>query len=190
MRVHPLSRLFALVAIAVAAISPAACSDPVRDQREAALGPEDPEGPSVDHRRGQDCLVCHDAEGGAQPEMVVAGTVFADPSAGAAGAENVEVEFVDANNGSPLETPLTFKSGNFFVTKGQWPRQAFPFKVRLKASGGNIVPMLSTVNREGSCNFCHTPVPPEPYTERDREIARRSTKQIYLSATAPQGGNP
>lgn len=186
MRVHPLS----LLCLAVAAISPAACSDPVRDQREAALGPEDPEGPSVDHRRGQDCLVCHDSQGGAQPEMVVAGTVFADPSAGAGGAENVEIEFVDANNGSPLENPLTFKSGNFFVTKGQWPRQAFPFKVRLKAPGGNVVPMLSTVNREGSCNFCHKPVPPEPYTELDREIARRSTKQIYLSATKAQGGNP
>lgn len=188
MRAHP----FAIACLVVAVISPAACSDPVRARREAEVGPEDPGGPSIDHRRGQDCLVCHDEEGGAQPEMVVAGTVFADPSAGAAGAENVEIEFVDANNGSPLRNPTTSRSGNFFVQKTEWPRLVFPFKVRLKAEGGNIVPMLSTVNREGSCNFCHRPNPPEPYTDLDREIARRSTGQIYVSATPAgnQEGGP
>lgn len=184
MRVHPL----ALCCLVVAALAPAACSDPVRDKRVAELGPEDPEGPSVNHRRGQDCLVCHDAEGGSKPELAVAGTVFADKSSGAEGAENVEIQFVDANNGSPLQNPITYPSGNFFVEKAQWPRLTFPFKVRLKAPGGNLVAMASTVNREGSCNFCHKPNPPEPYTDLDRELARRSTGQIYLSATA-QGGN-
>lgn len=188
MRAHPLHP-FSLGCLVVAVLAPASCSDPVRDRREAELGPEDAEGPSVDHRRGQDCLVCHDAEGGATPEMVVAGTVFADPSSGAAGAENIEIEFVDANNGSPLRNPITARSGNFFVTRGEWPRQTFPFKVRLKAEAGTIVPMLSTINREGSCNFCHRPTPPEPYTELDRELARRSTTQIYLSAQK-QGGGP
>jgi hypothetical protein len=172
----------------IAVLAAAACSDPVRDRRVAELGPEDPEGPSIDHRRGQDCLVCHDEQGGATPEMVVAGTVFADPSAGADGVENVEIEFVYANNGSPLRNPFTSRSGNFFVPRADWPRQTFPFKVRLKAEGGNIVPMLSTVNREGSCNFCHRPTPANP-TDLDRELARRSTTQIYLNAT-PQGGGP
>jgi hypothetical protein len=187
MRVHSL--LFSCLCLVVGVLAPAACSDPVRDLREASVGPEDPQGPSPDHRRGQDCLVCHDAEGGAKPEMIIAGTVFADPSAGAAGAENVEIEFVDANNGGPIFNPFTLASGNFFVTREQWPRQVFPFKVRLKTENGNVVPMTSTVNREGSCNFCHRPTPPEPYTDQDREIARRSTTQIYLSAT-PRGGGP
>jgi hypothetical protein len=185
MRVHP----FALTCIVVAALAPAACSDPVRAKREAEVGPEDPEGPSVDHRRGQDCLLCHDEEGGSKPEMVAAGTVFADRSSGAAGAENVEIEFVDANNGSPLKNPITFKSGNFFVEKAQWPKLTFPYKVRLKTEAGNVVPMTTIANREGSCNFCHRPNPPQPYTELDREIARRSQEQIYLANTQGQGGN-
>jgi hypothetical protein len=184
MRIHPL--LFCVLLTAV--IAPAACSDPVRAQREAEVGSEDPQGPSPDHRRGQDCLLCHDAEGGATPEMVVAGTVFADPSAGANGVENVEIEFVDANNGGPIVNPLTYPSGNFFVTKDQWPRQVFPFKVRLKTESGSLVPMASTVNREGSCNFCHRPTPAE-ITDRERELARRSTTQIYVNPT-PQGGGP
>ena len=116
----------------------------------------------------------------AKPEMVVAGTVFADPSSGADGADNVEIEFVDANNGSPLQNPVTFPSGNFFVEKAQWPRLTFPFKVRLKAGAGNIVPMLSTVNREGSCNFCH---PKNPINTADAsEILKRTTGQIFVRA--------
>jgi hypothetical protein len=184
MRVHPLPALCLVVAV----LAPAACSDPVRDRREAAVGPEDPEGPSVNHRRGQDCLVCHDEEGGATPEMIIAGTVFADPSAGAPGVENVEVQFVDANNGSPIGPTFTFPSGNFFVTKDDWPGQAFPFKVRLRTESGNFVPMNSTVGREGSCNFCHRPTPAE-IDDLQRELARSSTTQIYVSAT-PQGGGP
>ena len=179
MRVHPL----AIFAFTVAALAPAACSDPVRAKREAEVGPEDPEGPSVNHRRGQDCLLCHDEEGGSKPEMVVAGTVYVDRSSGAQGAENVEIEFVDANNGSPLQNPITFPSGNFFVEKTQWPKLVFPFKVRLKTEAGNVVPMQSTANREGSCNFCHRPNPPQPYTDLDKELARRSQEQIYLNAT-------
>lgn len=191
MRVHPFTRSFLVVALAFAAIAPIACSDPVRDQRLAQVGPENPEGPSLDHRAGQDCLVCHDQQGGAQPELIVAGTVFQDPSSGAAGAENVEIEFVDATNNSPLLNPITGPSGNFFVTREMWPKLTFPFKVRLNADG-NFVPMLSTVNREGSCNFCHRPNPPQPYNDLDRELARRSTGQIYVSATPSgnQGGGP
>lgn len=178
------SLLFVLgcVTIGALALAPAACSDPVRQREVDDLGDEDAEGPSVNHRRGQPCLLCHDAQGGARPEMVVAGTVFKDQSAGAEGAENVEIEFVDANNGSPFVNPVTSPSGNFFVETKTWPKLTFPFKVRIKAAG-NVLPMLSTVNREGSCNFCHRPNPPEPYTDRDRELARRSQGQIYVSAT-------
>lgn len=180
MRGHPL----ALLCLVVAALSPAACSDPVRARREAELGAEDPQGPSPDHRRGQDCLVCHDAEGGAAPELVVAGTVFANPSANADGVENVEVEFIDASGGGPLFNPKSFPSGNFFVPRVDWPDITFPFKVRIKTAG-NTIPMGSTVNREGSCNFCHRPTPPEPITDEQREIARRSTTQIFVNASAP-----
>lgn len=189
MRAHP----FALGCFVVAVLAPAACSDPVRAQREATVGPEDPGGPSVDHRAGQDCLVCHDEQGGAKPRMVVAGTLYVDPSPGAAGAENVEVQFTDATpNGAPLQPIISFKSGNFFVTPEQWPGLKFPFKVRLVTETNATVAMVSTVNREGSCNFCHRPNPEPPYNDEQRELARRSTGQIYVNATpaAGQGGGP
>jgi hypothetical protein len=191
MRAHPFSLV--CIAIAALALAPAACSDPVRAQREAELGPETEGGPSPNHRPGQDCLVCHDEQGGATPTMIVAGTIFADPSPGAAGAENVEIQFTDAKpNGAPLEPIYSYPSGNFWVVPQQWPDIRFPFKVRLVTESNAVVAMVSTVNREGSCNFCHRPNPAPPYDEIAREIARRSTGQIYVSATpaSNQGGGP
>jgi len=185
MQHSPFSKSFFVACMAAAALAlvvAPSCSDPVRDRQIEELGPEDPEGPSRDHRRGQPCLLCHDEQGGEKPLMIAAGTVFKDQSPGADGAEDVEIEFLDAKNGAPFQPPITTKSGNFFVEKAVWPGMVFPFKVRIKAPG-NTVPMLSTVNREGSCNFCHRPNPPEPYSETDREKARRSTGQIYVSAT-------
>lgn len=183
---------FLTLCLVVAILAPASCSDPVRAQREAEVGPEDPAGPSPDHRAGQDCLVCHDEQGGATPEMIIAGTVFTDPSPGAAGAEGVEIQFTDGAEGRPLDPIITTRSGNFWVLRTNWPRQTYPFKVRLRTESGNIVPMQSTVNREGSCNFCHRPNPEPPYDELERELARRSVGQIYVSATPAgnQGGGP
>jgi len=179
MRAHPVAAL----CFALAAAAPAACSDPSRDRALAALPPEDPQGPSPNHRRGQPCLLCHGEDGDAKPEMVVAGTIYASPEANANGAENIEVQFVDASGGGPLNNPFTIApSGNFYVTKSSWPDLTYPFKVRLLKDGQPIALMTSTVNREGSCNFCHQPNPPEPYTEEDRERARRSFGQIYAGA--------
>lgn len=179
MRAHPLAAL----AFVLAAVVPAACSDPSRDRALAELPPEDPEGPSPNHRRGQPCLLCHDDRGGAKPEMVVAGTVYATPEPDADGAEDIEVQFVDASGGGPLNNPFTIgPSGNFFVTKDNWPDLTYPFKVRLLKNGEPAAVMTSTVNREGSCNFCHRPNPPEPYTEQDQEKARRYYGQIYVGA--------
>lgn len=179
MRAHPL----ALACLVLAAVAPAACSDPSRDRALAELPPEDSGGPSPNHRRGQPCLLCHDKTGGAEPEMVVAGTIYTTPEANAPGAEGIEVQFVDAAGGGPLTNPVTIgPSGNFFVTKGNWPDITYPFKVRLLKNGEPAAVMTSTVNREGSCNFCHRPNPPEPYTDEDREKARRSYGQIYVGA--------
>lgn len=176
---HPIAAL----CLALAAAAPAACSDPSRERALAELGPEDQGGPSPNHRRGQPCLLCHDATGGAKPEMVVAGTVYATPAADADGADDVEVQFVDASGGGPLNNPFTlFPSGNFYVKTSDWPDLAYPFKVRLLKNGQPVAIMTSTVNREGSCNFCHRPNPPEPYTDEDRERARRSYGQIYVGA--------
>lgn len=177
------SALFLSFSLAAAAVAPAACSDPVRESALAALPPEDPEGPSPNHRRGQPCLLCHGEQGGAEPEMVIAGTVYATPEPGADGAEDIEVQFVDARGAGPLANPFTVgPSGNFWVTKQNWPDVTFPFKVRLLRDGEPVAVMTSTVNREGSCNFCHRPNPPEPYTDEDRERARRSFGQIYVGA--------
>jgi len=162
------------------------CSDPVHDQRVNELGPEDPQGPSPNHRRGQPCLLCHDANGGSKPEMVVGGTIFASSDFDAPGAEDVTVQFVDAAGGGPLNDPVTVgPSGNFYVLKTDWPDMTFPLKVRLLKGGSTVQSMRTTINREGSCNYCHRPNPQGPdYTDQDREVARRYYGQIYLNAGA------
>jgi hypothetical protein len=161
------------------------CSDPVRDQRVADLGPEDPQGPSPNHRRGQPCLLCHDEKGGEKPLMVVAGTIYQSSDFDAPGAEDVTIQFVDSAGGGPLNDPITVgPSGNFFVTKDEWPDITFPLKVRLAKNNDVVQKMQSTINREGSCNYCHRPNPQGPdYSDQDRELARRSYGQIYVNAT-------
>ena len=179
---HP----FALLCLLLAGSAAGACqlvndTDPNRDRAVEALGEEDKDGPSGNHRRGTPCLLCHDEQGEANAKFAVAGTIYETPAPDAPGAANVEVEFVDARGRFPLNNPVTVTpSGNFWVPKGDWPDLTFPFKVRLARNGQPVASMLSTVNREGSCNFCHRPNRANP-SALDKEIARRSFPQIYVT---------
>ena len=64
---------------------------------------------------------------------------------------------------------------------------SLPFKVGL-LKDGKPIPMTSTVNREGSCNFCHRPNPGSPYALPD-EDPRSSIGQIFV-ANAAAGATP
>jgi hypothetical protein len=162
-----------------------ACTDPVRDKRIEELGGEDPAvPPGPDHRPGQPCLACHSEEGPAKAKFAVAGTVYQTPSAGARGAAGVTVKFVDGEGYGPARDPVTSESGNFFVPKGDWD-VAFPFRVGLykPPEAKPLVVMQTTVNREGSCNFCHKPNVAPPYDEAGIEQNKQSIGQIYVGTT-------
>jgi len=132
----------------------ASCTDPVRDQRVEDLPPED--GPGPDHRAGQACLLCHSEGGRAKTHFAVAGTVFENEASNAKGAPGIVVKFVDGLGRGPSIDPVTGPSGNFFVPVSDWD-PAYPFSVGLYEPGKTepIQRMKTSVNREGSCNFCH-----------------------------------
>jgi hypothetical protein len=141
------------------------CADPIMDAKIAALGPEDPGVPPSDiHRPGQPCLLCHGPYKGANPQMSVAGTIFAYPfdlgyeDGNPIPAVGVEVEISDSLNTSPPETPITNCAGNFYVTVQEWS-PAYPLRatVRYEASPGDTdrVPMDTRISRDGSCAGCH-----------------------------------
>jgi hypothetical protein len=147
-----------LLACALAcALASLSCSDPVRDMNVERLGPEaDGVSPGPLHRPGQPCLVCHAERGPASHEpFAVAGTVFETADARSPFAPRVEIHVRDAENHSP-GVFVTNQVGNFFITEKDWPDMAFPLRVGLRRDGKTIE-MGTTVNREGSCNFCHRP---------------------------------
>jgi hypothetical protein len=162
------------------------CTDPVRDREIGRLGGEDPAVPTgPDHRPGQPCVLCHSAGGPASKSpFAIAGTIFESPSPKANGAQGVQVLFIDSS--SATRTYVTTASGNFFIPEGEWSDLTFPFKVGLLTKDGKPVPMTTTVNREGSCNFCHKPNPGSRYA-RPGDDQRESIGQIYIGA-APAGG--
>jgi hypothetical protein len=172
------STLSRLIALGLAALF-VSCSDPVKDQAIEALGGEDPRVPQgPEHRPGQPCVLCHSDGGPASDhKFVIAGTVFETSSPDSNGADGVRVLFIDAS--SATRNYDTNAAGNFFIPESDWPDLTFPFKVGLLKDGKQI-PMTSTVNREGSCNFCHRPfsLPGDP---------RSSIGQIFV---ANAGGTP
>jgi hypothetical protein len=149
-----LKGLIALVCTLLALI--ASCTDPVRDERVAELPPEDPDGPGPDHRAGQACLLCHSEGGSAKTHFAVAGTVWENESTTAKGAPGLVLRFVDGLNRGPPVDPVTGPSGNFFVRAEDWD-PAYPFYVGIYEPGKKdpLQRMKTSVNREGSCNFCH-----------------------------------
>lgn len=170
---HHRCLLLPVLLIATLAVS---CTDPVKDHAIERLGPEQggvSEGP--EHRPGQPCVLCH-SEGGpaSDHKFVLAGTIF-DTAKADKGAANVGVYFIDSA-GDDRHTVFTNGVGNFYVREEEWPELAFPVKTGIKrANDKNGVPMQSTINREGSCNFCH---------QRPGADSRESIGPIF----APGGG--
>ncbi len=178
--------VFKVVALGLGALF-VSCSDPVRDQAIDRLGGEDPSVPQgPEHRPGQPCVLCHSDGGPASDfKFAIAGTIFESNSPDSMGAEGVQVLFIDAS--SATRTYDTNAAGNFFIPESDWPDLTFPFRVGL-LKDGKPVPMMSVVNREGSCNYCHRPVPGSPYA-LPNEDPRSSIGQVYV-ANAAAGATP
>lgn len=147
--------------IPLLALLAAACSNPVLDEKVAALGPETPGvAPSEWHRPGQPCLLCHGPYGGAHPEMSVAGTIFATPEKkgeAPAGVEKVIVTVTDSF-GDVVEKK-TNCIGNFFITTEEW-QPGFPLAAKIEypsLTGDGTTPayMATRIGRDGSCAGCH-----------------------------------
>jgi hypothetical protein len=129
----------------------ACAGDPVRDEAEAALGPEAPgEQPGPLHRAGQSCTTCHRDEGSARA-FAVAGTIFARAGE-RRGAEEVVVDLSDARGSR--RRAVTNVAGNFFVAADDW-RPVWPVRAKLVV-GGRERAMESVIQREGSCATCHS----------------------------------
>jgi hypothetical protein len=183
MRTVPVTLVGVVTVIASAALA-AACSDPVVDDAIAALGPEDPGGPGPEHRPGQPCVLCHSKGGPASSKaFAVAGTVYQTPT-GTDGADQVTVEFVDANGTGPRANPTTGPSGNFWVPIEDWENLAFPIRVGLydDADKPPTQQMVSLIGREGSCNFCHRPLPSGDLSKAQIDQTRSSAGQIYFGS--------
>ncbi len=183
---HKAIRPFAGAGILAFACAFMSCTDPVRDHQIAALGGEDPAVPTgPEHRPGQPCVLCHSSGGPASNfPFAIAGTIFETNAADANGAEGVEVLFVDASSGQRRYD--TNAAGNFFVPESEWSDLTFPFKVGLLTMAGKQVPMNSTVNREGSCNFCHRPTRGSK-NALPGDDPRSSIGQVYVANSAAAG---
>jgi hypothetical protein len=155
MRTVDLRSGFSALAVLAAVTATASCTDPVRDTQIAQLGDEDPSIPQgPEHRAGQPCVLCHSAGGPASDKpFMIGGTVY-ETANGSQGADGVRVVFVDSVGAERAVT--TNAVGNFFIREAEWSDLAFPFKVGVKRGNDQEV-MNTTINREGSCNFCHRP---------------------------------
>ena len=139
-----------LASVLGAASTPACGGDPVREQKIAALGPEDPfVRAGAFHRPNQPCLLCHSQGGNARP-MVIAGTVFREPQSREP-VSGVDVLMIDS-----ARRAFSAKSncaGNFFV----FPEDAaptFPVWVSLRR-GDHQIDMESALQKDGDCGACH-----------------------------------
>jgi hypothetical protein len=167
-----------LVALASFSMS---CTDPVRDRAIERLGEERdgiPQGP--EHRPGQPCVLCHSEGGPASDKpFAIAGTIFANDKPDSVGAAGVRVFFIDAS--SATRTYVTNSVGNFYIPEGEWSDLTYPFKTGIRNDNDAPINMSTTVNREGSCNFCHKPSPGSPYS-LPGDDPRESIGQIFLKA--------
>ena len=64
----------------------------------------------------------------------------------------MSVLFTDVNNNKQKAT--SNEAGNFYVTEDDWPDLTYPLITGLEHGAAHL-PMMQTINREGSCNFCH-----------------------------------
>lgn len=157
------------LAVATACLLVSGCGNPLLDDQIDFLGEEDPEvGETEFHRPGQPCVVCHGPYEGAEPEMAVAGTIFAD-SVTKLPVGGVTVILTDAIG--VRKTAKTNCIGNFWITTEDWDPQ-FPLATEIRYpvydDTGAIVEdaegepqrlvqtMASYVTRDRSCATCHT----------------------------------
>ena len=156
MKVHERGRGLCL-ALAFTAVALPACSDPLLDEKVAALGPEVDgirEGPA--HRAGQPCLVCHG--NGVSPDFSVAGTLYQKPyELGVpVGIEGNIVELIDAN-GERMRAK-TNCVGNFYISRDRWD-PTFPLRVVVDPDHPGPSQMVSKIGRDGACASCHVDPP-------------------------------
>lgn len=179
----PARLLIAAAAAAALAAAGSGCTNPVRDAQIEALGPEPDGAPGPDHRPGQPCLLCHSEGGPASSKaFAMAGTIYVSDAPGAEGSEGVIVQFVDARGSGPVVAPSTGPTGNFYVPLQDWPNLSYPVRVALYAKIGDKpgLTMKSLINREGSCNFCHRPLPEGDLTEEQIDATRSSAGQLVF----------
>jgi hypothetical protein len=153
----------------LAALLIAGCDNPVTDVKIEALGGEAPNTPiGPHHRPGQPCVLCHSEYFGAQPELVIGGTVFRDRQT-LQPVEGVRVVLYDSVG--DIYEMLTNCNGNFMREKSdrdpQFPLYAEIYCPVYGADGtvltddsGNpqtkVKSMASWISRDGSCAGCHT----------------------------------
>ena len=152
------------------------CRNPVADERQAALGPEQagvPRGPL--HRPGQPCTVCHSSDGGTSPHFSLAGTVYA-------GADSKQplpgsvVQVIESNGAQRFFTANAV--GTFYANSDDWSPQ-FPLWVSVGYSCNDPAQsfvhsdMQTQIFRASACADCH-------FDPRGPS----SAGHVYLSATA------
>lgn len=139
------------------------CANPITDDAIEALGEERPgDEPGPFHRSGQPCVLCHSIAGGADPVLVLGGTVFADQSSFLP-VEGARVIVYDAVGDE--YAMVSNCVGNFYLEdEGSIPQ--FPLAVevecpRYDAEGNQldtpkVIAMNSWISRDGSCATCHS----------------------------------
>jgi hypothetical protein len=164
------------LAAALAGAAGACRYDPVPQEIIDALG-EETGTPGPTHRPGQPCLACHSTYEGAQPELVIGGTVFSIDANGArVGAPKVLVEIADSANGK--RPKCSNEAGNFYITKEEWPDITFPLSVTL---GGSA--MDSLIGRDGSCASCHALPAAGALDPTGKSASSRGILTVNLGAT-------
>lgn len=127
------------------------CVDPAHDAAVDDLGDETPGiAPGPRHRAGQPCGACHGSKGPAEPELIVAGTVYATRTSTEA-LVGATITLQDATGAR--RTALTNDVGNFYIEKRAWS-PTFPLHVRIEL-GEKTSLMQTRIGRESSCAFCH-----------------------------------
>lgn len=157
---RPSPRAFSVsLSLATLLVAGAAClPNPVHDRAVDRLGPETANGPSGFHRAGQPCATCHQADGPADTDFSIAGTVFASESS-LVGVDGATVQLVDsAGTSPPASKPvLTNCVGNFAILRSDWD-PAFPVLVRVTKNGMTRT-MNTSIGRAASCSDCHVTRP-------------------------------
>jgi len=159
----PLAQVLGLVLVL------AGCDNPIVDAKIEALGGEAADTPVGEyHRPGQPCVLCHGEYYGADPELVIGGTVFRDRQT-LMPVENARVVLYDAVG--DIYEMTTNCNGNFMRSAGERDPQ-FPLYAEIycpvygpdgqplpDGAGGvqlKVKAMSSWISRDGSCAGCHT----------------------------------